>query len=153
MAFLKNQHLLLCTPTHSRLCFGGDPQNIRESRAPKFKGFPFFHPSTRLFSPSLFFHPQNLFLFTLKGPFFSALFGTLFFTRLKHCFHPAPFRFHPVPCFLHPSHWFLTLHPFFFRKQSYTGVVFTRFCGLRLFRVVLKMFVVLQNVSSKNVDL
>ena len=46
-----------------------------------------------------------------------------------------------------------TGYRYFFRKQSYAGVVFTRFCGQCGFQRFLKRLVVLKNVSSKNVNL
>ena len=76
-------------------------------------------PSTKCFSPSLFFPPSKPSFFTLKNHFLPTLWN-LFFSPFENLFFsPCTLPFSPVACFFHPSPCFFHPLPFLFHPRPF----------------------------------
>ena len=79
-------------------------------------------PSTKCFSPSLFFSTlETFFFFSPSKIIFYPPCGTFFFHPSKTCFFfsPCTLPFSPVACFFHPSPCFFHPLPFLFHPRPF----------------------------------
>ena len=142
-----------CAPLHIQDCaLEAIPRTFENLERQSLKGSLFFTLQQGCFHPLFFSTLKTFFCSPSKVLFFRTLWNLVFHPS-KTLFSPCTLPFSPCTMFLAPFTLLSHPSPFLCQKTKLYGCGFYAFLWFAVVPRGLKMFVVLQNVSSKNVDL